>query len=249
MATDAWRWCVEVMMITMGTFDNIRSQALNLETLVSLLSSAVAILTYVWWLVSRFINRMLKPWNEKLATLETLGQRFTPEVLDSLIRLCEEVKPNGGTSFRDSVDRIEAYIGILMGLSCTPQFVANKSGQFTYANSAACDVFGLSNAQMLGHEWLSVVEPVDRLRVFECWTKSTNALIPYRDVFTITNPVNGKKQTITVSANPVRSQFAQKVLAFHGTIVVDPAELNKHKSAEDGLRAITPHTHDGSSKH
>lgn len=92
--------------------------------------------------------------------------------LDSIAELSRELVPNGGTSLRDSVNRMEGCVVALTSklrmtfeLNEWDAFESDSKGNWTCCTGNFDRATGLSNAQMLGYGWVNAIHPDDRSRV------------------------------------------------------------------------------------
>lgn len=135
-----------------------------------------------------------------------------------------ELSPNGGSSFRDKVTRIEESIDLLKArwrLSLTSssigQYECDAEGQCTYANRALCEMFGLDESQMMGNGWLASIDHTDRARVWDDWVRDIAKDIPYEDRYTVVNARTGERIPVKTIAVAHRSRVG-KILGFYGRI-------------------------------
>ena len=87
-----------------------------------------------------------------------------------------ELKPNGGSSLRDAVSRVEqitigtrAHVRLSYQISRTPTFEIDVGGRVTWVNRAYVEQYGLSLEDISGNKWLSQIHPDDRDRVVREW--------------------------------------------------------------------------------
>ncbi len=85
-----------------------------------------------------------------------------------------ELKPNSGSSLADSISRIETRIcGIeqtqitLLDYDQRPVFRSDPSGRLVYVNKAYCCMLNVSENDLLGNNWKSLIHFDDQERVFE----------------------------------------------------------------------------------
>lgn len=90
--------------------------------------------------------------------------------------IADSVKPNGGSSLRDAVDRIEFEVGrvfnrqrALLDLYIEPFFEVDVHGDYTLVNRAWTDLTGLPISRALGSGWVNAVHPEDREWVRREW--------------------------------------------------------------------------------
>ena len=94
--------------------------------------------------------------------------------LDSIAELSKELVPNGGTSLRDSVNRMEECVvaltskmRMIVELNEWEAFESDRHGNWTCCTGNLERVTGLDNDEMLGYGWVNAIHPADRSRVVE----------------------------------------------------------------------------------
>lgn len=146
------------------------------------------------------------------------------ESLDAkVIDVIKEVKPNGGSSLRDAVARIEMnqYISdqqrrALLNLAPVPAFESNKSGECIWANRAYLRAVGKSLDEVLGFGWINHIAPNDQEVVRARWTEAIqdgrDFVLDYH-ILTAT----GGAQLVHGQAFPIRDT-KNKVIGYNGTM-------------------------------
>lgn len=81
-----------------------------------------------------------------------------------IMRMAEDFRPNGGTSLRDAVNRIEmrqnflkSRMMALLNTTTGPLFEATVDGKWCWVNRAFCDVTGYLPEQVFGYGWLNLI--------------------------------------------------------------------------------------------
>ena len=138
------------------------------------------------------------------AWLRAKGRKVLAEEILSEIR--DQVKPNGGSSLADAVNRIESSVADLVSqlhiLQAGYRFAmrdgeaiweCNASGECVYANAHLCELFGLPLNEMVGWNWLAAIDgPQERARVADAWRISVKDGIPYRIEYRVRNSRTGE---------------------------------------------------------
>lgn len=106
-----------------------------------------------------------------------------PEQVNALMR---EVKPNGGSSLRDAIDRTSTKVDQLSvavdELAAThqvrwrmaygePSWHSDESGRCTAANNLLCDLLEYSEPEFVGNNWKNLIHPDDQPHVFSEWNR------------------------------------------------------------------------------
>jgi PAS domain-containing protein len=115
-------------------------------------------------------------WCRKVKTAVDLHTTILPARID---RIYQEVTPNGGSSLKDSVNRIEtrqliqeqrqhAYASQLT----TPIFETDATGACTWVNKAYLDFVDANPEDVLGHGWINFIAYEDQHRVADSWASA-----------------------------------------------------------------------------
>jgi PAS domain S-box-containing protein len=100
--------------------------------------------------------------------------------LTSVLANIEEIKhqltPNGGSSLRDAVDRIETRMilteqraKLLCMDSPMAVFEADAAGEFIHVNRTFARWTGRSQSELTGNGWVNTLSPADRVSVYSDW--------------------------------------------------------------------------------
>lgn len=128
-----------------------------------------------------------------------------------------EVKPNGGASLRDSIDRQEAALGEVRDgldmadarqwaiLSSTnhPTWESGPDGGCLRANAALLDLVGRSADQMAGNGWENIVAKEDARRVWKEWAEAVKQRRAFESTYRVVNHVTGGEFLIDGRATPI----------------------------------------------
>ena len=128
----------------------------------------------VVWRYARMVYSIAK-------TIERLNA--LPDRFDALLK---EVKPNGGSSLRDAVDRTAKKIDELgdsiVKIDVRHQtrwkmaagiagWESDANGRCMAANSDLCEMLKMGEAEILGSNWKNFIHPDDAPRVFSEWSR------------------------------------------------------------------------------
>jgi PAS domain-containing protein len=90
----------------------------------------------------------------------------------SMNMLVAEVRPNGGSSIKDSINRIDVRVEHLHArvrhqdeTNPTPTFQLDDQGECTFANTALCELLRADESDLFFAQWYSFVDPTDRAMV------------------------------------------------------------------------------------
>lgn len=135
----------------------------------------------------------------------------------------KEVMFNGGTSMKDKlVDLInlnEARFHINQNMNPQPIYNTNKMGEWTFANYAVADLFGMHYTEMLGTNWLKAVgtNQHDREKIYNAWIESVKDGIPFSYEFDVTNQMTKEVFKCVSTARSQRNKDGDVIL-YLGTI-------------------------------
>jgi PAS domain S-box-containing protein len=119
------------------------------------------------------------------------------EIRTDIRNLIHELKPNGGTSLRDAVNRIEnrqivfeqrqravltdANVGV---------FETDESGEFVWVNRRLCRIMNRTPDELLGSAWLDAVIAPQRDSIEKAWETAVEDGREFHRAFTIATPDN-----------------------------------------------------------
>jgi PAS domain S-box-containing protein len=110
--------------------------------------------------------------------------------------IIKEFRPNGGSSLRDVVNRIEAriikeeqYNKAITNHMKLPVFASDPDGSCVWVNDAMLGLVGRGIGDFVGNNWKGVIDEDDADRVYEEWSTSVreqrefDELYCFRDIF------------------------------------------------------------------
>lgn len=166
-----------------------------------------------------------------------------PGIQSALLAIQAELHPNGGSSLRDAVNRIDARTKIievntrrlqvshevLTEVVDVPFFRSDANGNTTYCSSSLCRLAGMtSSKEYMGLNWLTFVHSDDMDHVRNGWLSAINEKRTYIGNFRIVNPYNGRIYMITEKATPVLDDD-DSILGWEG-VITSYDEITKNKS-------------------
>lgn len=175
-------------------------------------------------MVSTILNDLLQyiPWTEILTGLASLALIFMKLANSKLKLLLAQVTPNGGTSLRDSVNRIEHHVGELTAvneavqqLSRKPMFKTDAEGSCIWINAACTLVTGKGIEDLKGWGWLSVIHPDDKDYVEEEWQCAVKDKRRFDLRYRTINIVTGDEYKVNCKAHPI--VVNKEVVGYIGT--------------------------------
>jgi len=125
----------------------------------------------VWELLSR-LDVAIGLGTVSLSLFTWLGMKLR-RAMTMLRTVYQQVTPNGGSSIADHIryliDSQSAWRRA--GIDTDPQaaWECSTDGSLMWANTACCDLFGLSLAEMTGKGWINGIYPEDRDAMMSAW--------------------------------------------------------------------------------
>ena len=114
------------------------------------------------------------------------GLEAVSAIPDQVNALMKEVRPNGGSSLRDAIDRTASKVDKLSvavdELSAThqvrwrmaygePSWHSDANGRCTAANNLLCDLLEFPELEFVGSNWKNLIHPDDQQHVFTEWNR------------------------------------------------------------------------------
>lgn len=112
-------------------------------------------------------------------------------------RIERELLPNGGTSLRDALDRIEQ--GLILGQQRQRALLADhvcgvyetdEHGELTWVNRTYSRITGRTQEELMHGGWQLVIHPDDRERVFHEWKSCVKAGRDFEMQYRVLSPNN-----------------------------------------------------------
>ena len=134
---------------------------------------------------------------------------------DAIDKMALEFKPNGGTSIRDSLNRLEQSVAKLRGISKVILldneegiFETDATGKCVYVNRTYEKITGRSFSELEGDGWHIVIHPVDAARVTYEWDTCIKQEREFNMEFQYRLP-NGDAIPVRVIALPIKDPSAK----------------------------------------
>lgn len=131
------------------------------------------------------------------------------KVLANLEDIKHQLKPNGGSSLRDAIDRIETRIIMAEQRAkfiCmdgpVAVFEADAEGNFIHTNRTLTRWTGRTPDEFLGAGWVNAVAKSDRARIFTEWRTAVAQRREFDESFCL-DPLTGDSVEINCSAFPM----------------------------------------------
>lgn len=164
-----------------------------METLAAQLTALAAILSALGWLFSKgrrstlLFRKWLSNFNTQLATIPTLCERMC--ALEQKVDSCaadtalvkREVMPNGSTSLRDAIERIEerqaleqsSHQNYLSEIGVAT-WRSDADGAFKAVNREFCRLTGRTPEECLDDRWINSITSAQRTAVVTSWNHAVD---------------------------------------------------------------------------
>lgn len=133
----------------------------------------------------------------------------TAEIISKLDKIVAEVSPNGGSSLKDVVNRIEANqikteerVRILLLDSADGIWESDKNGLCVWANRTLLNMMDLELNEILGNGWIVAIPEEQRTRVVTEWRRAVNDKREFRLDFPY-QAKSGKIINVSCKASPM----------------------------------------------
>lgn len=204
---------------------------ITIESLLALVS--LVGLIYVF-LTRKVFRKMKETWS-LVREIPNAMEKFT-EVHGIIMK---ELRTNGGTSLKDSVNELRITVSALDGKFRAYAAHANiigwesaKDGRYIWASPAMLAILGRAPDEVLGQAWRSIVAEKDRERVIDEWTDSVNEARSFYMTYSWIHR-DGHLIPILAETHPIRD-FRGEVYGYVATVKM----LNQAQSE----RANSSHT-------
>lgn len=146
------------------------------------------------------------------------------EILRVLRVIEKDFRPNGGSSFRDAIVRIEERLAAfderqkaLLNLSADGIFETDAAGLCTYANRRYAEITGLHGSEALGNGWIVNLHPDDRQRAVVEWRHAVADKRDFLARYRFMKPC-GEVVPVVCHAAAVRGRPDGEIVGYMGTI-------------------------------
>ena len=180
--------------------------------------AAIALLVFLWHR-RRWIARVWR--NVKYLCS---AREMQDQILATLHEIKDEMKPNGGNSLRDSLNRIEkrqerdgAFLKTQLNAHHKALFECDARGRCIWTNRPHVVLTGFSLEQMRGTGWINLVIPEDRDHVMAKWQHAVEDEREFDENVTYLT-ADGKPYIVHVNAYVIRHEETGEVLGFLGEV-------------------------------
>lgn len=180
---------------------------MNIIEILGAITSAMAIAGTLWGIWKKGIKPALTRRKELIQHREQNSIKMSDALL-KLDRVLKEVLPNGGSSLRDSINRVENNISkmeininnlsdkvdsledthrIALNMQQIAFWISGKQGEITYASPAMCKIVKRLESEMLGNGWLSCISREDTKRITDSWEISVQENRTFDEIYTFSS--------------------------------------------------------------
>lgn len=187
---------------------------------------AVAAVSAALWAIWRsalspFILRVYAVWKLPAQYATVVAKS---EENNALLReILREFRPNGGSSLKDSVERVNHRQGLLIGLirghwehDTIARFEALPNGDFCWVNRTFCRWLNMSADELLKSGWMSAVSEESREEVERLFHHAVKGGREFHMNFRMTT-TDGEQIPVRCVAAPVRG-FTNDIEGWIGTV-------------------------------
>lgn len=150
------------------------------------------------------------PWTELTAALGAAITAGIATALSKLRKLLNEFKPNGGTSMRDAINRIEnvaaANTGRIQALAADTSravWEASADGRCTFMNRTGLRWVKRTMSELRGNGWLVTIHPDDLGRIRRMWSDCVKSERAFEASYRLIDS-QGEAIPITAHSHPLR---------------------------------------------
>lgn len=155
----------------------------HLKEFSAVIVAVAAALTILWKPIVIGIKKMIQFYRD----MQSFGKNINTtikqvnEIYPIVNKLNEDLKPNGGSSLRDAIDRIDRRVALSEQRSRyfaehpgEISFETDVDGNTVWVSKGWQEVYGISGADAQGRGWISGVHPEDREAVVREWYNAVN---------------------------------------------------------------------------
>lgn len=137
--------------------------------------------------------------------------------------IADEFRPNGGSTLRDAINRIEEKLSIqeqkttaIIKSFPVGTWVSDKNGKCIDVNKTLCKIMGRTESEIKGDNWSNWIHPDEKEEVFEEWYRCVHNMINFDMTYRFVLP-DGKIQRVHAMAYQLRTE-KNDLVGFLGTL-------------------------------
>jgi len=203
------------------------SQYVDVVMIGSILTFLTILLTFYQQVAVPMYNAAVKPVLDLMTSIYQSPKRLS--ALESslggkLDEIIKELKPNGGSSIKDQLNRLETAVSIsqaerLLLLDSIPQgvFTSDVKGRWIWVNDALRKTVGGSVAEFVGNNWENTICTDDRETVVREWNRAIEQKRDFNLYFNMCSLDTNEPRKVHVIATPANN-FDNQIIGWNGVI-------------------------------
>lgn len=202
----------------------------NWEEILAFLGVLLGTLTAAYYFYKRVISKTVCDFCTSVRHFFSVGNHVA-DLRNKVDYVYEELKPNSGSSVKDSIKRIEDNIIVLMNKHRiilddyhTGIIETNGKGEITWANATYLELTNRELREIIGNGWINAVHPEDRARVYAEWQDAMEQARTFEGNFRILKQ-DGKILKVQGHAFPIKGK--ERIQGYIGKIKII-MESHKH---------------------
>lgn len=180
---------------------------LGVVTLVGLFLGSQAIPSITNW-IKGVLKAIMYPFTGTSRAIEILSSQHA-ELNKKISYIVEQMNPNGGTSLRDGLNRIEhtqasiaARLEVVMTFT-NPMYQTDTEGKTVWVSASYASKVKKPVESLLGWGWISVIHPDDLHRIRETWNLCIQDERDFQETFRVISS-EGQIFKILSTAHPIK---------------------------------------------
>lgn len=145
------------------------------------------------------------------------------DLYKKVLIMSDEFRPNGGSTLRDAINRIEEKLSIqeqktIAIIKSLPlgTWVSDKNGKCIDVNKSLCTILQRTESEIKGDNWSNWLHPDEKEDVFDEWNRCVHNMMNFDMNYRYVLP-SGKIQKVHGIAYQLRSETGELV-GFLGTL-------------------------------
>lgn len=195
----------------------------DLAALGAILTFLTVLFTFYTKVATPMYNVTLKPIGAFLSAVASSPGRI--DNLDSKLDIIiSELKPNGGTSLKDQLNRLESSVSIgeaqrllILDSNTNGIWTSSPEGKLLWINNTLKQRTGFTLDEMKGDNWINVIWPADRSIVQEEWTNAVKNQRAFNLFYRLLDTNHQVPINVHGIATPAKN-YEGSVVGFNGII-------------------------------
>ena len=177
------------------------------------------------------LAKWVKKVNDTSKQVEEMSKRVN-EISVNIEFIVTQMKTNGGSTWKDQMNRIEGKLSMLEQRYSviqldSPVYETDAEGLFISVNRTFCRLTGRTEKECLGNGWINTITDEDRKRVFHEWNYAVENGVEFNAVFNMIH-TDGHIVKAHSIANIMRN-LSGTVSGYLGSLDIIQETINKSK--------------------